>query len=162
MRKLFFLICLALPLIAQAELDKEKGKAYRWVGKDGSVHFSSTPPPGVKATEIELHQPGTVIHQENRPQMLEQGRIVGEQVDARLEERQQLIQQIDATQAALAEANEALLKGEAPQPGEVRRRADGGTRLSEAYHQRREAEAKQVKVIEQQLDALYRQLDQLR
>lgn len=161
MRKLLYLGCLLLPLIAQAA-DKEQPKAYRWMGKDGSVHFSSTPPPGVKATEIELRQPDTVIHQESRDQMLERGKVTGANVDARQEERQRLIQQIDDIKASLDQANEALTKGEAPQPGERQRLTGGGSRLSDTYQQRRDAEAQRVEQLQQQLDALYEQLNKLR
>jgi hypothetical protein len=163
MRKLLCLGCLLLPLIVQAAADTERSTAYRWVDKDGSVHFSSTPPPpGVKATEIELRQPQTVIHQENRSQMLKQGRMAGERSDARQDERQRLIQQIDDAKAALAQANEALIKGEEPQPGELQHLAGGGNRLSDAYHQRRAAEARRIEQLQQQLDELYGQLNKLR
>ena len=163
MRKLLCLCCLLLPLATQAEGEKEQAKAYRWMDKDGSVHFSSTPPPpGVKATEIELRQPETVIHQENRSQTLEQGRLAGEQADARQQERQQIMLQIEEVRNSLAQANEALTAGEGPLPGERQRTATGGTRLSEAYHQRREAETTRVEQLQQQLDDLYGQLNKLR
>ncbi len=163
MRSLFLLMCLVLPLIVQAEGEKELPKAYRWVDKDGTVHFSSTPPPaGMKSTEIELRQPDTVIHQENRAQMLEQGDRVGDKVDARQEKRQQLLQQIDDAKAMLVQASEALLNGEAPQSGETKRLVGGSTRLTDAYHQRREAEAKRLEQLQQQLDDLYAELNKLR
>jgi vacuolar-type H+-ATPase subunit I/STV1 len=163
MRKRFLLVCLTLPWLVHAAAESDKPKTYRWVDKEGVVHFSSTPPPpGVKAEEIELRQPGTVIHQENREQTLEQGRQVGERVEAQQQERQQLLQQIDEVKAALLQANEAHITGEAPLPGELQHLAGGGNRLSAAYHQRREAEAKRIEQLQQQLDDLYKQLNKLR
>ena len=163
MWKMLTLCVLLLPLIVQAEADKEGAKAYRWVDKDGSVHFSATPPPsGVKSTEIELRQPDTVIHQEDRGQLLERGQRVDEQIEAREQERQRVMQQIEEVKASLAQANEALIAGEEPLPGERQHLAGGGTRLSDAYHQRREAEARRVEELQQQLDDLYGQLNKLR
>ena len=163
MRKWFFLVSLVLPVIVHAEAGGDQHKTSRWVDNAGTVHFSATPPPpGVKVEEIELRQPETVIHQENREQLLEQGQQVGERVEARQQEREQLIQQIDKVKAALLQANEDHIKGEAPLPGELQHLAGGGTRLSAAYQQRREAEAKRIAQLQQQLDDLYKQLNQLR
>jgi len=163
MWKMFTLCLLLFPLIAQAEADKEGAKAYRWVDKDGSVHFSSTPPPpGVKATEIELREPDAVIHQQDQGQLLRRGGQVDQRIEARIQERQRVMQQIEEVKSSLAQANEALTKGEEPLPGERQRMAGGGSRLSETYHQRREAEAKRVGQLQQQLDELYEQLNQLR
>lgn len=164
MRKLLWLCSLLLPLITHAEEgNKEKQKTYRWVDRAGVVHFSSSPPPaGIKGEEIELRQPNAVIQHEHRELLLEQGRAVGEAVDARLEERQKLMEQIDETEAALTQAKDAYEKGEAPQPGERQAVAGGGSRLSAQYLQRREAEEQQIRQLEQQLKELYQQLDMLR
>lgn len=163
MQKLPLLGLLLFPLLVQAQGGSEPAKAYRWVGKEGSVHFSSSPPPpGIQATEIELRQPQAVIHQENRPQLLEQGRVAGEQADSRQQERERLLAQIEALKVELERANEAYAQGEAPQPGERQHIKGGGSRLSEAYRQRRDAESKQIEQLQLQLDDLYEQFNRLR
>ncbi len=162
MLKLLWLGSLLLPLIALGADGGDVAKVYRWVGKDGVVHFSSTPPPGVKATELELQEPNMVIHQENRSQLLEQGARIGERVDAVQAKRQQLQQQIDDAKVALEQARQVLVNGEAPLSEEVQPMVGRGIRLTEAYHQRRAAEVKQVEQIEQQIEDLYQQLNALR
>ncbi len=162
MLKLLWLGSLLLPLIALGADGGDVAKVYRWVGKDGVVHFSSTPPPGVKAKELELQEPNMVIHQENRSQLLEQGARIGDSVEAIQARRQQLQQQVDDAKMALEQARQVVADGEAPLPEEVQPIVGRGIRLTEAYHQRRAAEVKRVEQIEQQIEDLYQQLNALR
>lgn len=162
MRKILYLV-VVLPLLLQVRAQAEdEPKVYRWVDEAGTVHFSTTPPAGVKTTEIELRQPGAVIRHEDRTRLLEQGRLAGDQADLRIQEREALLQRREAAQAELRQARQALTEGEAPQPGERQRLAGGGSRLTEAYHQRRAAEAQRVAELEAQVAQLNAEIDQLR
>lgn len=163
MQKLLLSGLLLLPLLVHAQGGGEPAKAYRWVDKGGAVHFSSSPPPpGTQATEIELRQPQTVIHQDSVPQLLERGKAAGERADNRQQARERLLVQIEALKVELERANEAYSQGESPQSGERRHIKGGGSRLSEVYHQRREAESRQIEQLQLQLDDLYEQYNKLR
>ncbi|WKE64943.1 DUF4124 domain-containing protein [Gallaecimonas kandeliae] len=44
-------------LLAGQTKDKDDNLVYRWVDAKGNVHFSQTPPPGQKATSLEVDAP---------------------------------------------------------------------------------------------------------
>lgn len=159
MLKIVWLGLLLMPLMSHGA---DAAKVYRWIGEDGATHFSSTPPPGVRATEMELQEPNMVIHQDNRSQLLEQGNRVGERVDALQAQRQALMQRIEEANVELDEARQAVVDGEKPLPEEVQPIIKRGVRLTEAYYQRRAAEAQRVELLEQQINALQEQLSALR
>ncbi len=162
MLKIVWLGLLLAPLVTHGAEGDAPAKVYRWVGKDGVSHFSSTPPPGVQAKEMELQEPNMVIHQDNRTQLLNQSDRIGERLAAQQAQREALQQQIDEASVALDEARRTLATGKEPLPEEVRPIIGRGIRLTEEYYKRRESEARQVTELEQQVNALYEQLNALR
>lgn len=156
------LICIACLLISSSVwAEDEKTKVYRWIGDDGSLVFSSTPPPeGVKAEEVELRDADTIIHQERRvaPRQSYSG---SDDVMRRADRRRAIKEQIYALEERIETARLKYQKGETPLEGE-RMKTLNGTRLSEEYFKRREREMGTIKALEKQLDQLWDQYNNFR
>jgi len=164
MRKLLCVVCLLTPALLSAQSTTEKATVYRWKGDDGAMVFSTTPPPkGVDAEEMTLRDADSVIRQE-KPPAAKRSADPGDFADERREERSALKQRIFELDDKLEKLRVAYKKGEAPNPekGETQHLVNGYTRLTEAYFARREREAREIKALEKQLDALWSKFNKLR
>ncbi|MFC1750463.1 DUF4124 domain-containing protein [Pseudomonadota bacterium] len=160
-RKLICLLCLLMSASVWATDEPEKQKAYRWIGDDGSLVFSSSPPPaGVKAEEVELRDADTILHQERKPSSR---RVYdgGSAIDKRANKRSGLKDKIHRLEERLERARRQYEEGEEPLEGE-RIGSRNGSRLSEAYFERRDREAASIKSMETQLDQLWKEHNELR
>ncbi len=162
MRKQLCVVCVLIPTLAYAQDASEEAPAvYRWKGEDGSVVYSSTPPPeGADAEKMQLRDADTVIRQP----AARQKSTVQDFADKRREERQALKKRIFELEDKLEKLRAAYQEGEAPNPekGETQRLVNGFTRLTEVYFARREREASEIKALEKKIDALWRKHNKLR
>lgn len=116
----------------------EEDRIYRWVAEDGSVTFSSQPPPaGIKSETMDVPTPQQVIVQDPEvlQRQLQQSEALGRALDAQRQQREQGQQDLNAAEAELRAAEQALEAGREPQAGEVQRVATG-TRLLPSYFER--------------------------
>ena len=159
MQKLILVSLFCLSFVCAAD-DSEK-KAYRWIAEDGSVMFStSPPPPGAKVQEFELRDADTVIKQDqaDRQRLLDQSKSQTRQAQNRREERKKIKQEIAAVKAELTEARKEIDGGKEPRPGETQHLAGGRTKLSPVYFKRLEKQEKKVEALEKRLDELDEEL----
>jgi 7-keto-8-aminopelargonate synthetase-like enzyme len=151
------LFCLSFVCVAG---DSEK-KAYRWIADDGSVMFSTAPPPpDAKAEEFELRDADTVIKQDkaDRQRLLNQSESQTHRAQNRREQRKKIKQEIAVVKVELTEARKEIDEGKEPRPGETQHLAGGGTKLSPVYFKRLEKQEKKVEALEKRLDELDEEL----
>ncbi len=146
------------PLWCNAETDQEN-KMYRWKGGDGSVVFSSSPPPpGVEASEMTMPQPANVTPSQDLNQLMERNRQIERELDQASQQRNAAKDRIEAVQQRLNEARQAAKDGEVPLPGERQKLPTGANRLTPAYFERQDMLRKRVDALEEELAQLRRQL----
>ncbi len=159
MRKLICVICMLSAASCIAEEGAPGQKAYRWIGKDGSMVFSTSPPPeGVKATEFQLRDadvivpaPPPIVSPSSNLQAPSQG---GNSIPA-----DTLKRSIDEAEERLAELRRQYEAGEAPREGERKVFSVGGqtrSKLSEDYFTRRKEEQAAIEAQEKKIENLWK------
>lgn len=135
------IFCLACSVMTVVNAEDER--IYRWVAEDGSVTFSSQPPPpGIKSDTIDVPAPQQVIVQDPvvLQRQLQQSEALGQALDTQRQRHEQLQQELSAAEAELAAAEQALEAGREPLAGERQSLGsfDNGTRsrLLPAYFER--------------------------
>ncbi|HLW73762.1 MAG TPA: DUF4124 domain-containing protein [Gammaproteobacteria bacterium] len=93
-RRLFFLTVTALLLVAAGSVHADKAKVYKWVDKDGVVHYgSSIPPEYASQASEQLNSQGEVIK-------TQEAQKTPQQLAAEAQAQQQAQQQAQAQAAA--------------------------------------------------------------
>lgn len=159
MRLLAMLLLILMSSLFGIARAADDARIYRWIGEDGSVTFSSQPPPpGIKGQQIDMPTPRQVIVQDPAvlQKQLQQSESLGQELDAKRQAREQLQRDVTAAEADVAAAEQALESGREPQAGEVQRIATG-TRLLPAYFERIKQLEAAVAAAKQRLDTLKNQ-----
>jgi len=165
--KIIICVVAGLVCIAQAEA---ADKVYKWQAEDGSVIFSDTPPPGVKAEELEMPEqtiPSTPSQNQNqnqnqRQQLLRQSEQIDKRIDQRRGKREKALKELGEVRAQIARVKQTLEQGREPGPGEIQHLAGGGTRLAPAYFERIQQQEKEIASLEKRVSELLGELQALR
>ena len=150
-RPRFVSIAASLLLITAWTAEAQVAKKY--VTPDGKTIYSDVPVPGAREAG-EVAPP---------PKLDPQGGNKGEQAsrteaerareaEKRLQESSAHQERIQAAEAQLEKTRNALANGQEPLPGERIGVAGGGSRLTDAYHQRQKANERAVEQAQKQLD----------
>lgn len=156
MRQIFQISILCLACSVMTVANAQEDRIYRWVAEDGSVTFSSQPPPaGIKSETMDVPTPQQVIVQDPEvlQRQLQQSEALGQALDAQRQQREQGQQDLNAAEAELRAAEQALEAGREPQAGEVQR-VTTGTRLLPSYFERIKQLEAAVAAAKAKVDAL--------
>ncbi|MBI3771868.1 MAG: DUF4124 domain-containing protein [Gammaproteobacteria bacterium] len=138
MRQISQILMVCLVCSATTVVSAEEARIYRWVAEDGSVTFSSQPPPaGIKGEAMDVPTPQQVIVQDPAvlQRQLQRSEALGQALDAQRQQREQSQLELNEAEEALRAAEQALAAGHEPQAGEVQR-ISTGTRLLPSYFER--------------------------
>lgn len=156
MRQMTQILMICLFCSVMTVVSAEEERIYRWVAEDGSVTFSSQPPPaGIKGETMAVPTPQQVIVQDPAvlQRQLQQSESLGRALDAQRQQREQRQQELSAAEAELRAAEQALAAGREPQAGEVQR-IPTGTRLLPGYAERIKQLEAAVAAAKQRVESL--------
>lgn len=150
---LFMGLVAALLLLSGAGAQAQAVKKY--ITPDGRTIYSDKPVPGAReAGEIAAPQ---AVDPAARTQAEDDARRASElerEADQRIRERAAQQARIDAAEAQLQAAREALANGKEPLPGERIGTVSGKSRLTDAYFRRQSANEQAVIDAQRQLEAV--------
>lgn len=132
----------------------EAQTAKKYVTPEGRIIYSDKPVPG--AREVGEVAPPPKVDPEGRGKAEQAARTDAErarEAEKRLQEDSALQARIQAAEAQLENARNALANGQEPLPGERIGTAGGGSRLTDAYYERQKANERAVEQAQRQLDA---------
>ena len=141
-------LLLATSFIAEGQVAK------KYVTPDGKTIYSDVPVPG--AREVGEVAPPQKVNPEDAGKAEQASRTDAErarEADKRLQEGADRQGRIQAAEAQLERARNALASGREPLPGERIGVAGGGSRLTDAYNERQKANERAVEQAQKQLDA---------
>jgi len=121
---------------------------------DGKTIYSDVPVPG--AREVGEIAPLPKLDPEGGGEAEQAARTDAErtrEAEKRLQEGSSQQDRIQAAEAQLENARNALANGKEPSPGERIGVAGGGSRLTDAYYERQKANERAVAQAQEQLDA---------
>ena len=134
--------------IAEAQVPK------KYITPDGKTIYSDVPVPG--AREVGEIAPPPKLDPEGGGEAEQAARTDAErarEAEKRLQEGSSQQDRIQAAEAQLENARNALANGKEPSPGERIGVAGGGSRLTDAYYERQKANERAVEQAQKQLDA---------
>jgi len=156
--KLILLLSFALVWSVSVQAQES---VYRWQDADGTIHFSDEPPPdsvgGVHKMEVPKPEPTQSVTPS--PTTSQTGDSLAKQ---RMAQRKALRQELDQLEQELEAARQAHQAGKAPKEGERQGIAGGRTKLSDAYFERLEREANEIKAMEKRISEIRAELLRLR
>lgn len=159
MHRLFYIGILILPLATLAE----EAKTYRWKADDGSVMFSAEPPPeGVAAEEIKIRPAEPIERTVDRQRVIQNSRKISVELEQKFKLRDALKKKLGKAKKDLAQAKKNFVDNEAPRAGEMQKLSGGGGRLTQAYYERRAAEAAEITKLEQEMNEIKKEIKALR
>ena len=134
--------------VAEAQVPK------KYITPDGKTIYSDVPVPG--AREVGEIAPLPKLDPEGGGEAEQAARTDAErarEAEKRLQEGSSQQDRIQAAEAQLENARNALANGKEPSPGERIGVAGGGSRLTEAYYERQKTNERAVEQAQKQLDA---------